>query len=280
MTGTAGFPSALSLAALAASEMTALAELLAEARPGQSVHGARRRIKRLRSLLRLLRDGLGETAYRDANAALRAAADALAGHRRAEALLAAADKLGASDDSGWRGVATAYGQAHDTTADPEEALAAARTAIARAGTVLRTTQFTAADETVVAAFLSSYGRARRRLRRGLESGAADALHEARKFVIHHLHHIQFLQPGRQKRIAALEELREALGDLNDLAELRQLAAGHQISAADEKHMRRACDRLVRKVTKASGRLFRHAPDRVRKRLRHAASRVFPGGRMG
>lgn len=67
------------LQAAGCEEVAALAALLAAAEPGASVHGARRRIKRLRSLSRLLRDDLGEAAYRRLNDALRQAADVLAG---------------------------------------------------------------------------------------------------------------------------------------------------------------------------------------------------------
>ena len=97
MAGTLNVPSPAVLRKAAQGEASALAALLADTAPGQSVHGARRRIKQLRSLLRLLRPSFEVVAYNAVNDALRDAARALAGHRRAEALLTAAGKLEARD---------------------------------------------------------------------------------------------------------------------------------------------------------------------------------------
>ena len=90
MAATVGVPSPGVLLEAGQREIAELEKLLAETGPGGSVHGARRRIKQLRSLLRLLRPALGEERFREASIALRDAANALAGHRRAEALVAAA----------------------------------------------------------------------------------------------------------------------------------------------------------------------------------------------
>jgi CHAD domain-containing protein len=66
----------------------------------------------------------------------------------------------------------------------------------------------------------AYGTARRKLRTGLAANDITRLHEARKSVIHHLHHVEILAPlwpeMARARGAALTGLREALGDLNDL----------------------------------------------------------------
>ena len=77
-------PSAAGLRAVTRVELRRLTAALKRAKPGQSVHGARRQIKRLRSLLRLLREAMGEEAFSAINGVLRNAASALAGLRRAE----------------------------------------------------------------------------------------------------------------------------------------------------------------------------------------------------
>lgn len=273
MPAPADIASETGLLAVGQREIAALSALVAATEPGQSVHGARRRIKQLRSLLRLLRHGLGEAAYHEANGALRTAADALAGHRRAEALVVAAARLEPEQESGtwfWRRLAEAHRAAHAADGDPARSLATARQAIRRAEAVLtRVHRSERGGEDVGAAFLAAYGKARKRLRKALAGGDAVQLHEARKFVIHHLHHLALLHPGRDGRLRRLEALREMLGDLNDLDELEQLAAGAPRSARDVRRMRKARNRHLGKAEEAARKLFRHKPGAFDKRLGHA-----------
>ena len=77
-------PSAAGLRAVTRVELRRLTAALKRAKPDQNVHGARRQIKRVRSLFRLLREALGEEAFIAINGALRNAASALAGLRRPE----------------------------------------------------------------------------------------------------------------------------------------------------------------------------------------------------
>jgi hypothetical protein len=282
MAGTLNVPSPAVLRKAGQCEAAALVALLAATAPGQSVHGARRRIKQLRSLLRLLRPNLDAAAYGAVNDALREAAAALAGHRRAEALVVAAGKLESLSGRGsfWRDQAEAYRAAHAAEGDPAMALEAARAAITRAAGILTSAASRPQGEDGVgAAFLTAYGRARKLLRRSLKSGAPQALHDARKFVIHHLHQSRLLQLGSERRLAELEKLRETLGDLNDLEELLQLTDRSDVAAADSRRMRKARSRLLEKAAKAAERLFRHAPGRYAKRLGHAAEPRSPKARV-
>jgi CHAD domain-containing protein len=121
------------------------------------------------------------------------------------------------------------------------------------------------------AFLATYRRARKWLDHGFSSGSAEDLHTARKHVIHHIHHLDLLRahlvhPAR--RIAALEKLREALGDLNDLDELCQLAAGGKASLPETatRAMTKRRAMLIKRAEKAAGRLFRHKPKAFQKRI--------------
>jgi hypothetical protein len=278
MAGTLNVPFPAVLRKAGQREAAALAALLAATAPGQSVHGARRRIKQLRSLLRLLRPNLDAAAYNAVNDALREAAAALAGHRRAEALVVAAGKLESLSDRGsfWRDQAEAYRAAHAAEGDPERALEAARQATGRATEILASTASRPKGENAVgAAFLKAYGRARKLLRKGLKSGEPQVLHDARKFVIHHLHQSRLLQFGGERRLAGLEKLRETLGDLNDLEELQHLAGHHDIAARDVRRLRKARSRLLDKAAKAAARLFHHTPERYGKRLGHAAGPRSP-----
>lgn len=270
------------LAAAGGRELASLADVLGTARPGDSVHGARRRIKQLRSLLRLLRPCLDEPAFAGIDGALRQAADALAGHRRAEALVAAAGKLeaGRTEPGFWRGIAEAHQAAHAAEGDATGALEDARAAIGAAARQLSAADLRpGGDAEIAAAFLAAYAKARRRLRAALKSGDATELHEARKMVIHHLHQLRLLHPHCEGRLARLERLREVLGDLNDLDELEQLAAG-AASSMDRRRMRKAQGRLLGQAGQATERLFRRKPKRFARRLGHAPQRCFRRRRAG
>lgn len=279
MTGTSNAASPDALLTAGRREVASLAEQLAQSEPGHSVHGARRRIKQLRSLLRLLRTPMGVASYQEANAALREAADALAGHRRAEALACAAGKLypaGGAGGNFWFDVAESHRVAHAADDSPVQAMGMARGAITRASDVLQAAQVDGADgDALMAAYLAAYGKARRLLREGLKSGDPRTLHEARKFVIHHLHHTRLLRPESESRMADLEQLRELLGDLNDLDELQQLAVQPTIAAKETRRIERARTRLLRRTRKAADKLFRHKRKQLAKRLGHAANPHSP-----
>lgn len=266
-------PSPASLKACARAELRSLGAALRKAKPGHSVHGARRQIKRVRSLLRLLREPMGEDAFAAANASLRAAADALAGQRRAEALAVAAGGLGGRHGREfWQQLAEAHRDAHAAETAADGGLPAARKAVAAAAEQIGALRLKPGPSPAIAtAFLASYRKARKRLGHGLSSEDAEELHTARKHVIHHLHHLDLLRSclSRQtRRVDALEKLRQALGDLNDLDELSQLAAARQKSPPEPatRAMAKRRAMLIRQVGKAERRLFRSKPKAFQKRI--------------
>lgn len=266
-------PSPSALKAVARAELRSLAAALKKARPGESVHGARRQIKRLRSLLRLLRAPMGEEAFRVSNGALRDAADALAGQRRAEALVAAASRLGGGRGAraSWLKLAEAHRDAHAAAAGgsgPE----AARRSVDTAALIVRDLKLKQTSAPAIGeAFLATYRKARRRLGHGFDSGDMEDLHTARKHVIHHIHHLDLLHAhlsGAGKRLSALEKLREALGDLNDLDELSQFTADGTLTIPEqaERVMAKRHAILLKQARKAAGQLFRQKPRAFQKRI--------------
>ena len=269
-------PSSAALKQVARAELRSLAAALRRAGPGESVHGARRQIKRLRSLLRLLRAPLGEEAYARGNAALRDAANSLAGQRRAEALVLAAGRLTGGREARlfWLHVAEVNREAHaasEQAAGPGHG--PALQSVAKAAKALAQLRIAEGGGAAAldAAFLSHYRKARKRLRQGVRSEDAEALHEARKFVIHHLHHLDLLRGlviGTGKRITALEKLREALGDLNDLDELRALASALEKDppAPAARAMAKRRSRLLARTKRFADRLFRRKAKAFRKRI--------------
>jgi len=264
-------PRVATLKIMAQTELAKLGEALESARPGESVHGARRKIKSLRSLLRLMKPALGESAFRAVNDALRDAADALAGQRRAEALVAATEKFLVSKEEAngyWRHLAEAHREAGLAGVSSDTGLEAARASLARAATAMASSELVDESGDMLGIGLTRhYAKARRLLRRGFASGNAEDLHDARKFVIHHLHHLGLLAPHLapvRKRMGALERLRGFLGDLNDLDELEQLARVHDRTASPEaaRRMSKARARLVVKAEAAANRLFHQKPQAI------------------
>lgn len=238
--------------------LTGLEEDLEAAESGSQVHGARRRIKRLRSLSRLVRPAIGQDIYRETNDHLKAAADALAGARRAEALTLAADQL-AEKLPAARPLHQIVVDHHAVRAQetpPASALKMARQAMADAAAAIDAWHLTTqAGSSILVAFADTYRKARKRLRAAVTNGEAKELHEARKLVIHHLHHLELLSDllpaDPSDRIKALNELREALGNFNDLAELEELAREHE-------------DALPRKVIKSIAKRQTKLLERARK----------------
>ena len=86
-------PAGEALRRLARNEIAQLARQLAAAEKGANAHPIRKRLKYLRSLMRMLRPAIGEDAFQAANSHLRAAAMQLALKRHGEAMVEAVAKL-------------------------------------------------------------------------------------------------------------------------------------------------------------------------------------------
>ncbi len=268
-------PTPAALKAAARKLLKGLSADLSQATAAGSVHGARRRIKRLRSLIRLLREAIGEDAFAKANADLKTAADLLAGQRRAEALVIAAGKHAGRSAGGRKLVELMerHRDGHAAQASTPAQLAAAREAAAALAKLASGWKVPRDGKALVAdAFLRTYRKARKLLASAVESQDVEALHEARKHVIHHFHHIELLRDGFQRkpdeRLAELESLRETLGDLNDIDELEQLAAaqGQRVKGEAAAHLAKRRKALIATADKAWKPLFRLKPKAFAKRI--------------
>lgn len=214
--------------------MRALSKDLDHARAGQIVHPARRRLKLARSLLRLMKPALGQQSFHQENEALRDAAQVLAGLRRTEAMSEAIAKLKGDakrhevlEHAVFAELETAAHNLRQDAVSPEDvdrriADAASRVAELR-GRIAAWTLPKRDIALFVDGLRTCFAKARRLLREGLEKKEMPLLHEARKSVIHHLHHVELLTPLWPKLFkvwaAELQKLREDLGDLNDLDDL-------------------------------------------------------------
>jgi len=275
-------PAGEALRRLARSQLAQLARELAAAERGANAHPTRKRLKFLRSLMRLLRPSIGEDAFQSANGHLRAAALQLALKRHGEAMVEAVAKLRkqANADGGLISAleAAAGEHANRTEAAHGEGLAEARREIDAVRGQVGGWLLPKRDRTFfLVGARTCYARGRRMLLRGLATDDALTLHEARKSVIHHLHHLEILEPVWPRMIKVwcdeLGRLRESLGDLNDLGELEGLLANPEtpfgrIEPADAIRQLTAARRLhlLERIRKRSEQLFVDRPGALARRL--------------
>jgi CHAD domain-containing protein len=268
-------PAARGLLRLLASEINASVDDLKAIDPQTApplVHRIRKRLKKSRTIVRVLRPALGVHAE-SLGTRLRDATRALAGSRDATVLAATAARLAQrTDDPEQRALleriaveARQRAEAHHhTPADLDAAMAgivAARQILAK----LRISR--EADEPVVNRAALTYRRARRGWHAAEEHTDVDTLHDWRKRVKDRLHVARLFQDRwperRDARTAKLDRLGELLGDDHDLALVAEAlpadgAAAEALRAAIE--ARRA--RLADKAFDMARELFAERPRRV------------------
>lgn len=269
----------------------------AKASPEQLVHEARKALKRLRALVRLLRDELGEQSYERESALLRDAGRRLARARDAEVLLSTLQDLIARHQgklASRRGVLRLRARLLQER-DGAAALALADSAT-HAGTLAelramraRVGEWRLAEpggiEAVEPALERLYGRGRKRMRRAAkakgESGRTRTLHEWRKRVKDLRYAAEML--GVQKLAKRADELGELLGEEHDLAVLaqrvRREAKAGRASGAPGRRARKLLLKLIaghrRKLRKRAlrdgERLYARKPARFVRRVRKRAA---------
>ncbi len=270
----------------------------AKASPEQRVHEARKALKRLRALLRVLRDELGEHAYGRESALLREAGRRLARARDAEVLLSTLEDLITRHPgklARHRGVLRLHARlAQERDGAAELALADSAT---HAGTLaelramrVRVGEWQLAEpggiEAVGPALQRLYGKGRKRMRRAAkakgESRRMRTLHEWRKRVKDLRYAAETL--GARKLAKRADELGELLGEEHDLAVLaqrvRREAKAGRASGAPGRRARKLLLKLIagrrRKLRKRAlrdgNRLYARKPARFVRRMRRAVSR--------
>jgi CHAD domain-containing protein len=198
----------------------------------RAVHDARKDLKKLRSLLRLVRDGLDKREYKAESRRYRDAGRLLAGAREAEVKL---DTLAALRER--------YGDELPATDDLERLLAAERDRIAQAGAADFERKIEQAAATIAAGGTEidrldlpdggfellrpgverSYRRGRDHLRALGDDPSDEDLHEWRKRVKDLWYHLRLLRPvwpaAMRAPIDVAHDLADVLGDHHDLAVL-------------------------------------------------------------
>lgn len=248
-----------------------------------AVHGARKDLKKLRSLLRLVRADLGKQRYRAEHDRYRDVARLLSGPRDAEVKLTTLaalsdgypDEAPASDELRRALEAERERIASAQAADLEQRLEQAAEAIAAGAADIDAWELASSDfELFRAGLQRSYDRGRDAFR-ALDAGASDAaVHEWRKRVKDLWYQLRLLRPvwpaGMKGPIGAAGELAELLGEHHDLAVLiEDVSARAPAGAGDDALIvlaRRRQRELLEQALPLGGRLYAEKPKRFADRL--------------
>jgi CHAD domain-containing protein len=223
--------------------------MLAELRAGPSrrdaIHEARKSSKKLRALIRLVRDEIGERSYRLENDTFRDAVRPLAPVRDAEALVHSLDLLAERFTGEVR--PHAFGRLarvlrarlRALRKDPHSRAAMRHAAALVARARQRVARWTIRDEGWAAlerGVVRIYRRARAARRRAAEDPSVECLHEWRKRTKDLRYVIELLEPiwpPVMKTFAdQLHELTDRLGDDHDLAQLERLVVAEPVSCGE------------------------------------------------
>lgn len=244
-----------------------------------AVHGARKEIKKLRALFRLVRGEISVGSYRKGVKALRAAADSLAATRDARVMLKAFARLVGPSAREFAGVERAL-QKHarrearrfrrnDSVALAERLLRKMRR---RTGALkIKASGWTAIEPGLA----QSYRCGRESCRLVHKTPAPENFHDWRKHVKDLWYYFSLLQPAwpaiTRTMTDELERLGEHLGEDHDLFLLQQFVAEHgAVPAAEAAALNRRIaarqQRLRAAALKLGARLYAEAPAQFCRRL--------------
>ncbi len=251
-----------------------------------AVHEARKSLKRARSMLRLLREGLGDEAYRRENTALRDAARPLSEIRDGKVLLDAFEQLLAHCPGSPAPAAT--DRLHRVLVGRRNALKrtrlggrrplepqrqALRAAHRRAG---RWNTGRRGWSVLGTGLERVYRKGREALARARAARTPACLHEWRKRTKYLWHALQVLEPSRPATIGALarqaHQLADELGDHHDLTVLAgtlvQLASSHDTTVVEAllPLIDRRRGELEREAFRLGNVLYREPPAALERRF--------------
>jgi CHAD domain-containing protein len=220
----------------------------------EAVHEARKDMKKLRALLRLVRGELGERVYSAENACFRDIARELAGVRDADVMLATLTDLEKryGDLPGAGAKLRPALVAHRFRATAGSLKPASKTAAARLDEALGRVDGWMLDTDGFEAFEEGLGRVYRQGRRAYRAArkqpSAEHMHEWRKRVKDLWYHLLLLQDSWKPVLSALadeaHELSDRLGDEHDLTVLREWAHRHMAALNGDDPVLRGFDVLL------------------------------------
>lgn len=205
----------------------------AEPQSGRWVHETRKRVKRLRAMLRLVREGLGEPVWQRQNVALRDVGRSLSPLRDSTVLGARLLELEADAGTALAVAAARLREAWQTdpaagSARPPGSLAEPKLlqqaceALGAIRTDLQRVKLKGEDLAVIKAGIARCRKSARRCHRAAHKlGTDDALHDLRKAVQMHWRQLQLLETawprGFETHIERARRLAQTLGEDHDLA---------------------------------------------------------------
>jgi CHAD domain-containing protein len=240
----------------------------------ETVHQARKKIKRARASLRLLRDAIGEPAYGREYARLRDAARPLSHVRDARVALESLERFLAGEHR----ARTRDGLARLRRELRRERLRLRRElqgsedlketcrSLVEAGHRAKRWRLSRDDLTaLIAGIRRIYRKGRKALAQAESDGSDESLHEARKQVKYFQQTMEVIEPVKEHRLAKLikraESIGDRLGDHHDLAVLgKKIAALPADSAGARKilisHVAHRREKLQSKAMKKARRFYR------------------------
>jgi CHAD domain-containing protein len=249
-----------------------------------AVHDARRSLKRLRAMLRLVRPALGETWFKQSNRQLAGLGQRLSQSRDLDVMVVTLSKLengsgGLSKDVAERlrrAVAHSRSLANGATRPTSDRTLGS--ALQRAEKLFAAERLRGLALAHVANGLEqSYRKARRTFREAYQAESDEAFHSWRKATQAHWRHMQLLGRGWPESIGAraaeAKELSRLLGEDHDLAVLLAFAAKNGatgLAAADLDALRASSlkgQRQIRGLARLHAeRLFAERPRQLTKRI--------------
>lgn len=278
---------AAGLARVAAGRAEKALERLREGSAGEidaaeAVHGSRKDMKKLRTVLRLLRDVLGEKRYRRENARFRDASRALSDTRDAEVKLATLEALSEHAEAlpegaveTWRKILDRDREAATNAARDEPTVAAATAQIEAGLEEIRSWRLEGDSwKTIGPALTRTYRRGRKAMKTAAGGEEAD-LHEWRKRAKDLWYELRLLSDAWPGPLGATAEeahqLSELLGDHHDLAILREDLHERNLGEEETQALQAAIgqrqEELAAEAIALGRRLYAERPQEFSRRLR-------------
>jgi len=245
----------------------------------EAIHGARKDMKKLRTVLRLVRDKLPEELCAEQDQRFGDAARALSASRDAEVKLETLDALAEGDGRlpeeaamVWREILDRDREAADHTADGEAALGLIEAGLAR----IREWPLEGDSWTLIAGGVKrSYRRGRQAMAAAEEDRSEESLHQWRKRAKDLWYELRLLSGAWSRPLGAAAEeahrLTDLLGDHHDLALLRADLRERRLGETETRALGAAIsgrqEQLVADALNLGRRLYAEKPKAFGRRLR-------------
>jgi CHAD domain-containing protein len=265
----------------------AIAQLQGEAgnEPAESVHEARKDIKKIRSALRLIRHEIGDEVWRRENDHYREVARGLSGFRDAEILVEALDGLAErfGPEAEGRFDALREQLEKENKAAHEDGSLERATAEAAAGLAAGRGRIDALPlegdgwELIGPGLHRTYRRGRKRLRTVEEEASVTNLHELRKRVKDLWYQVRLIREADKHMLGSLadhaHDLSDHLGDDHDLALLRETVQRRRTAFSDPSDKRHLIEEIDHRrgelqfaAISLAERIYDEKPKRFTKRI--------------